>query len=179
MNKRYYTKTSVDKQEVTTTNQNGDVISGVKTKTITYKLRKIRTDGMSLMRKKTVFDLLPEVANSNLDIRIISKIVKSITQEGFVGSGTVHTTVTGLAKEFETTPRKVRDVVKRLEEVDLVRRVSKRIYVNPYIILPYGVSQDQGQLLQLRWNDGYTRSDSELLEAVQMEESITKNEVVL
>jgi len=96
---------------------------------------------------KGLFELLPEVITSSKDLKIVFYILDSFTYQ----QKEVNLRATKIAKHFNTSPNKVTLLIKKLIEVEILKRVDRGIYrLNPFIYIPYNAN---GELLQKEWKE--------------------------
>lgn len=166
INKSKYTQTQAKKSLKTVKNIKGDIIDSTYTSTGIWKRRLVKTNGMNMCRKTLLFEALANTVKSNLEMVIISYMLTNQSSQSFVkDTNGLPATIQQIAKKFNTSDRKVRDLIARLESEDLVKRNSKRIYINPFIQLPFGNSEQNNFIVQLMWKHDYKHSEEELLQA--------------
>ena len=136
INKTEYTKSKSKRSLKTKRNINGDVVSSTYVETSVWTKRLVRMEGMNMCKKKELMPILAEVVKSNTDMKLVSYMLANQNQKSFVKTKSGDPiTVQKLSAMFDVTDRKVRGLIKELEEHDLVKRHSKKIFINPY--LPY------------------------------------------
>lgn len=161
-----YTQTKAKRSLSTTTNRTGDVIASTYKETSVWKRRLVNTNGMNMCRKTLLFTALMDTIKSNLEMRIVGYIMTNQSSTSFVkASNGKPITIQQLATKFDTSDRKVRGLIANLEEAELVLRNGKIIYINPFIQLPFGNSEDSNFIVQLMWKHKYERSEDELKQA--------------
>jgi len=175
INKQEYTKTKAKRSLKTKRNTNGDVVSSTYVETSVWTKRLVRMEGMNMCKKKDLMAVLSEVVKSNTDMKLISYMLANQNQKSFVKikSGDP-ISIQQLGIMFDVTDRKVRGLIKELEINKLVKRHNKRIYINPFMQLPYGNNKDNNFMVQMMWKNDYQMTEEQLLEVHSVEMSVDR-----
>lgn len=175
IDKSKYTQTKAKRSLKVVKNEVGDVIASNYAESTVWKRRLVNTKGMNMCKKLSLFPILSRVIKSNLEMNIVSYLLENQSKQSFVKAPNGEPiTIQQLASKFGTSDRKVRGLIAELESEDLVYRHAKRIYVNPFIQLPYGNSEDLNYLVQLMWTHKYKYTESQLLEAHSVELTVDR-----
>ena len=170
-----YTQTQAKRSLKTVRNQQGDELSSTYVTTEVWKKRLVKTQGMNMCKKKSLFPILAETIKSNLEMRIVSYLLENQGKKSYVrNSNNEPVTIQQVASKFTTSERKVRGLLKELEDADLVKRFSKRIYINPYIQLPFGNTQEANYIAQLMWTHSYEYTEEQLIESHSTELTVDR-----
>lgn len=179
VNKSEYSKTKAKCSLKVKRNVNGDVVSSTFVETSVWTKRLVRMEGMNMCKKKELMPILAEVIKSNIDMKLTSYMLANQNQKSFVKTKSGDPmTVQKLAVMFDVTDRKVRGLIKELEEQNLIKRHNKKIFINPFIQLPYGNNKDDNFIVQMMWKNNYELTEEQLLE-VHSTEMLVNREVEL
>jgi len=161
------------------TNQFGNVLSDEQYNTHLYTKRLVKTQGMRMVKQKRFMEILLVTVKSNVDLQIVYQLTSSTGKDGITKdkNGKVLTIKT-IASRLGVTDRKVRGVIKILEDEKLLKRVNKIIYINPFIQLPYNNNKDYNHILQLQWLHEFKYSIEELtnIHITEMQTKVVKND---
>lgn len=113
------------------------------------------TQGMKNMKYNDLSKVGESVINSNLDARLFFFIIKhqgpnSMLRKSY---GKDLATTTYLAKKFNVTPQKVRKFIRDCIELNLLKKIKKNFIINPYMVSPFGSTNNQLHRLQLWWDE--------------------------
>ena len=146
-------------------NKFGDLVSSEYTKKQIKEHKLVKTSGMTLMKKKDIFEILEEVVKSNTDIKIISYMIRKQGLGGFVVDGESKPIgINELADMFGVTRRKISSIINSMIEKDFIKKNKRKIQINPYFAIPNNSSKENSFLLQLEWKHNFEKTKEELLE---------------
>jgi len=146
-------------------NKFGDTIKDSTVKTIVYKKRLVKTGGMRRVWIGKLNTALEQVINSNIDFKIISYILGHQSTKSFIKNQYSKAIgINELANMFNVSRVKISSLVRKLIEIDIIKKHKRILYLNPYLILPYGNSTDDNFILQLMWSHNYEKTEDELKE---------------
>lgn len=133
----------------------GKVVEAVETRLSTYQINLANTQGMKNMKYNDLSKVGESVINSNLDARLFFFIIKHQGSNSMLRKsyGKDLATTTYLAKKFNVTPQKVRKFIRDCIELNLLKKIKKNFIVNPYMVSPFGSTNNQLHRLQLWWDE--------------------------
>lgn len=132
---------------------NGNVIHANATKVIHYDLNLANTQGMRKMKTKKLFEIHDEIIKSNVDARLFSFIVNNQSLTSRINVS-IHKPVTTkyLSEKFNVSERKVQKFISAAIELDMLKRVNKNLFLNPYLSSPFKATNNQLHQLQIWWD---------------------------
>lgn len=140
----------------TTSEQSGIVLHRVKTIEKQYKEKLGKTGGMRMSHLSKLFSILSSVVNSNLDMQIVEFILSNNTKKGVVAVNSKPVGINQLAEKFNVSRKKINDLTSRAIESGLLKKHKRDLVVNPYIVIPYNISNDAVFILQTWWDSNFT-----------------------
>ena len=94
------------------------------------------------------------VIKSQLDLQLWNKLIMTYNKLGFcVAPKNIPLSITNIATEFNITRQKVSTFIKRCKEAEFVIINKRLIYLNPYVVTPYGANDTILHDLQENWNE--------------------------
>lgn len=154
-------------------NEKGVVISATETKLKHYRVNLANKQGMKNMKAKKLFNIHDELIKSNTDAKLFTYMITNQSKKTKVTvTGSNGVSVKFLAQKFEVTERKVQKFISEAIELDMLKRIGKEIYLNPYLVQPFGSNNHILHQLQVWW-------DSEPVEEITfISESDLKEDVI-
>ena len=133
-------------------------------------IRKLgKTGGMRLVKTHDLFDILPNIVNSSLDMKIVAYMLKHNTLAGEVKHEKISEPIgiTELANKFDTSRKKISELLKRCLDTGLIKKNKRVLVVNPYIVSPHGANNNVMFILQTAWDSNFTYDITEELSQAQ------------
>jgi hypothetical protein len=144
--------------------KSGIPLYAVKTVHKEYKVNLARTQGMYLMRKNKLFDILPNIVKSQLDMKIIAYLTNNINSRGEVTKNKKAVTINDIAETFSVSRKKISTTIAAAVEHDLIKKNKRTLVINPYLVVPYNINNDGLYILQTYWDSNFTYDITEELE---------------
>lgn len=121
---------------------------------VVYQINLANTQGMKNMKYNDLSTIGETIIKSNLDAKMFFFIIRHQSLNSMLKKsyGTDLATTSYIAKKFDVTPQKVRGFIRECIEQKLLKKLSKNFIVNPYIIAPYMIKNNQLHQLQLWWD---------------------------
>ncbi len=165
VNINQYTKVKQKSTLKFTKNKFGNIIENSIVKTSIYRHRLVKTGGMRKVWVNKLNTALEQVINSNTDFKIISYILTHQSSKGFIKNNqSKPISINELSILFKISRIKISLLIKKLIEVNILKKHKRILYLNPYLILPYGNNTDDNYILQLMWTHNYEKTEDELKE---------------
>lgn len=124
--------------------------------------------GMKMVQTNKLREAGLQIVKSSLDYNIFSFIIASTDRQGVLKASTSknHLGVLELAQIFNTTRKKISEILKRCIDSGLIKKNGRKLVLNPYIVCPHGVGNDALYVLQVSWDSNFKHDISfELSEA--------------
>ena len=109
------------------------------------------TKGMSMSKRNDYIEIQESIVRSLLDLKIFNFLVKHYSRSGIVMANNKAVTITYLSKHFGVTRQKISTFIRRARKANFVKKEGTSLLLNPFIIVPYNVSNKDLAELQARW----------------------------
>jgi len=116
------------------------------------KNNKSNKQGMSMFKKNDYIAMQEYVVSSKLELRLWNFIVSNFKQCGHVQLNLKDITITELTKEFNITRQKVSSFIRKAIECGFIQKRGTLLYVNPFVVVPYEISDDNLHTIQKVWD---------------------------
>lgn len=157
------------------TNQDGKVVYATKTEIKHYDINLANMQGMKSMKVKKLFEIHDELIKSNIDAKLFTYVVTNQSDKSkVISSGKNGASVKYLASKFLVTERKIQQFISEAIKLDLLKRVGKDIYLNPYLVKPFTATNNMLHQLQIWW-DSEPEVEIEFITTRDLKEDIIKN----
>jgi len=140
----YYSKKIVNYKINTTTNENGEILQQDKWTEI-QKYPKIK--GGWVRTYEDAYRNVLTSLNSILEQTILFEIQDSIKNDF-----TCIFNQTKMAKKLKVTRETISRTVSKLYKVNYLKKIDGIIYANPFVYIPYGISGENIEKAQNKWN---------------------------
>ena len=131
--------------------------------------------GMKSMKVKKLFEIHDEIIKSNIDAKLFTYLVTNQSDTSkVISSGKNGASVKYLAGKFLVTERKVQQFVSEAIKLDLLKRVGKDLYLNPYLSKPFTATNNMLHQLQIWW-DSEPEVEIQFISTKDLKEDIIKN----
>ena len=107
--------------------------------------------GMSMFKKNDYLDVQEKIIKSLLDLKIYNFLVKYCSKSGFVSIKGKPITITYLSNKFNVSRQKISTFIKRAREANFIKKDGTLLMINPFIIVPYNISDKDLFELQNNW----------------------------
>lgn len=124
--------------------------------------------GMKMVQTNKLREAGLQIVKSSLDYNIFSFIIANTDRQGVLKVSTSKNNlgVLELAQIFNTTRKKISEILKRCIDSGLIKKNGRKLVLNPYIVCPHGVGNDALYVLQVSWDSNFKHDISfELSEA--------------
>lgn len=133
---------------------NGKVITASKTEIKHYQLNLANKQGMKAMKAKKLFEVHDKLIKSNVDAKLFTYMVTNQSSTSKIVNGASNpATVKYLSTKFDVTERKVQKFISEAIDLDMLKRVNKDLYLNPYLVSPFNCTNNNLHQLQLWWEN--------------------------
>lgn len=155
---KYLDHQYIEKSRITNlkevTNSKGEVTQAAEARLVVYQINLANTQGMKNMKYNDLSTIGETIIKSNLDAKMFFFIIRHQSLNSMLKKsyGTDLATTSYIAKKFDVTPQKVRGFIRECIEQKLLKKLSKNFIINPYIIAPYMIKNNQLHQLQLWWD---------------------------
>jgi hypothetical protein len=157
------------------TNHNGKVVYATKTEVKHYDINLANMQGMKSMKVKKLFEIHDEIIKSNIDAKLFTYLVTNQSETSkVISSGKNGASVKYLAGKFLVTERKVQQFVSEAIKLDLLKRIGKDLYLNPYLSKPFTATNNMLHQLQIWW-DSEPEIEIQFISTKDLKENIIKN----
>lgn len=157
------------------TNQNGKVVYATKTEVKHYDINLANMQGMKSMKVKKLFEIHDEIIKSNIDAKLFTYLVTNQSETSkVISSGRNGASVKYLAGKFLVTERKVQQFVSEAIKLNLLKRVEKDLYLNPYLSKPFTATNNMLHQLQIWW-DSEPEVEIKFIKTQDLKKDIIKN----
>ena len=154
---------------------NGKVITASKTEIKHYQLNLANKQGMKAMKAKKLFEIHDKLIKSNVDAKLFTYMVTNQSETSkVISSGKNGASVKYLAGKFLVTERKVQQFVSEAIKLNLLKRVGKDLYLNPYLSKPFTATNNMLHQLQIWW-DSEPEVEIQFISTKDLKEDIIKN----
>ena len=127
------------------------------------------------MKVKKLFEIHDEIIKSNIDAKLFTYLVTNQSETSkVISSGKNGASVKYLAGKFLVTERKVQQFVSEAIKLDLLKRVGKDLYLNPYLSKPFTATNNMLHQLQIWW-DSEPEVEIQFISTKDLKEDIIKN----
>ena len=109
--------------------------------------------GMSMFKKNDYLTMQEESVRSLLDLRLWNYLTANFKQSGICISATKPITITTLSTEFNVTRQKISSFIRRSILAGFVRKQGTTITLNPFVLIPYGITDPALHELQTNWGN--------------------------
>ena len=147
----------------TTSEQSGIVLHRVKTVEKQYKEKLGKTGGMRMAHLAKLFNILSTIVKSNLDMQLVEFLITNNSKKGVVSVNSKPIGSSDLADKFNVSRKKINDFTSRAIESGLLKKDKRKLVLNPYIVIPYNISNDSVYILQVWWDSNFTYDITEEL----------------
>ena len=124
------------------------------------KLTKSNKRGMSMFKKNDYLTMQEDTVRSLLDLKLWNFLVSSYKQSGVCMHNLKPVTITLLTEEFTVTRQKVSAFIKRGIEANFIRKQGTSLTLNPYVLVPFGISDEGLHELQSAWTNTKLTKDN-------------------
>ena len=107
------------------------------------------------MKEDGIYEKFMKSLSSQLEIGIAVDFMRDISKNGILVNDQAY-----YARIYETSRQTVSKVFTKAKKVGLFKSAGRDIYVNPYVVLPYGSNDANNHFLQRRWEKIWTISES-------------------
>ena len=178
-----YTKISI-KQDFheTYSKETGTLLHKVVVDEVKYKEKQGRTQGMRLTQWTKLSDTMANVISSNLEARMFSYMINNNTKKGEVKlkGKSVTIGIQDIANIFNTTRKTVSKFIKKCIDFGLIKKNKRALVLNPYIVVPHAISNDELFILQTFWDSNFTYDIRQELADAELEylKSVNNNKPI-
>ena len=109
------------------------------------------TKGMSMFKKYDYADIQEYIIKSALDLKLFNFLIKHQNRDSYVMVNGKPVNITYLSKHFNISRQKVSTFIKRTREADFLKKVNSLFMLNPFVVVPYNISNKDLAELQARW----------------------------
>ena len=120
------------------------------------KIYRSRTQGMQKMKRIDYCEMQEEVITSTLDLKIWNLLVNSYKKHGICEHNGSPISINGLSSHFEVTRQKISKFIKRAKDANFIQVRNRLIYINPHVLVPYAISDNDLYDLQQQWETNST-----------------------
>ena len=130
------------------------VTQAAEARLVVYQLNLANKQGMKAMKAKKLFEIHDKLIKSNVDAKLFTYMVTNQSSTSKIVNGAINpATVKYLSTKFDVTERKVQKFISEAIELDMLKRVNKDLYLNPYLVSPFNCTNNNLHQLQLWWEN--------------------------
>jgi len=118
-------------------------------KRVTHK--RANKKGMTMSKRNDYIRMQEESIVSVLDLKMWNYLVLNFKQNGICMYRSKYITITTLAEKFKVTRQKVSKFIRKCRESGFLHKQGTMLILNPFVVLPYGISDDALYQLQQTW----------------------------
>ena len=99
------------------------------------------------MKEDSIYDKFLCSMNSGLEFRLALSILRDVDK-----NGVLRVALGSYVTKYDTSRKTIAKVINIAKDLQVILKVGKRIYVNPYVILPYNIKDSVANKLQQPWD---------------------------
>lgn len=127
------------------------------------------------LNSKKLFEIHDELIKSNIDARLFSFMVNNQSKTSMIKiSSNYPATTKYMAEKFQVTERKVQKFISSAISLNMLKRVKKDLYLNPYLSSPFSATNNELHQLQIWW-DSEPDCEIEFVTKEEITKEIIKN----